>query len=129
MATTTTTDFSGEWAMPAPSATAALNAVGKIVTIQAFNYLSRGPVNIAGTTAQNDSILVVPLFPTGRKILTDVVKTAGATWTKGQAVQLIVATGIYTVAGVSSGVVAAGVAAADAASADVLGDVLPCSPF
>jgi hypothetical protein len=123
-------DFSGVLTLKAPSATAANNAAGNIVVDQVSSntFLSLGPVLLNGTTAQNDIIGVVPMFPVGvNKIMINVPKTAGATWTRGQSIYLITATGIFiTTSG--TGKVLFGIATDDAASADTVGNILPCQP-
>ena len=122
-------DFSGVLTVAAPSATATNNVAGKFITVQSLSYLSLGPIAVGGTTAQNDLIAAVPLFPFSPKVMRGVLKTASQAWVVGQAIYLIVATGAYTTAGVSSGVVLAGIVATAAASADVVGDIIPATPF
>ncbi len=125
----TMTDFSGVLKLAAPSATASLNAAGNFVTVQSLSYLSLGPTALGGTTAQNDIIACVPMFPYSPKKMVNVLKTGSQAWTAGQAIYLIQATGAYTTAGISTGVVLAGIVADAAASADVLGNIIPCVPF
>lgn len=121
-------DFAGTLTVKAPSATAANNAAGNIVTVQSCTYLSHGPVLLNGTTAQNDLIVVSPLWAQGiAKIVHNAPKTAGEAWTAGQKVYLITATNIYTTTSTANQL--AGVAAADAASAATVGEVIPGSPF
>lgn len=121
-------DFGGTMVVKAPSATPANNAAGQIVTVQTNNYLSHGPVAIGGTTNQNDNIVVTPIWAQGvPKVIRQAKKTAAEAWVAGQKLYLIVATGTYTTTVGSNQL--AGVAYADAAAADVLGDVVPGTPF
>lgn len=121
-------DFGGTMVVKAPSATASLNAAGNIVTVQTNNYLSHGPAVVNGTTAQNDLIVVSPIWAQGiPKIIRQAKKTAAEAWTAGQKLYLIVATGTYTTTVGSNQL--AGVAYADALAADTLGDVVPGTPF
>lgn len=121
----TTSDFSGVFVAKAPSATASDNAAGKIVTIQSNRFLSLGPVALGGTTAQNDEILVRPLFSNAGVAIEDAPKTAGEAWTAGQTLYLISGTNIYTTT--KSTNLVGGIALADAASAATTGRVLPAT--
>lgn len=121
----TTSDFSGVFVGLAPSATAANNAAGQIVTIQSNRFLSMGPVDLGGTTAQNDRILVRPLFSNAGVAIEDAAKTAGEAWTAGQTLYLISATNVYTTTKGTN--LVGGIALADAASAATVGRVLPAT--
>lgn len=125
----TLSDFSGVLVIPAPSATAANNAAGLIVLDQVSSntFISQGSTLVGGSLAQNQPLAVVPAFPFGPKILVNVPKTAGATWTIGQSLYLITATGIFVTTS-GTGKVLFGVAASTQASADTLGNVLPSQP-
>lgn len=124
---TTLSDFSGVLTAAAPSATAANNVAGKLVTIESNTFLSLGPIALGGTTEQDDPIAVIPAFPYIPKILKNAPKTASEAWTAGESVYLITSTNVYTTS--ASGNTLAGIAAADAASAATLGDVIPSAPF
>jgi hypothetical protein len=121
----TISDFAGTLVVKAPSATAANNVAGKDIVVQSNHFVSMGPVALGGTTAQNDLIVAVPKFPCGPKVLRNVVKAAGATWTAGQTVYIVNADGSYTATKGTNFV--AGIAAADAASAATVGDVIPAT--
>lgn len=122
----TPSDFSGVLTILAPSATASLNAAGNIVLDQTSSntFLSLGPATVGGTTAQNDPILVLPMFPYAPKVIKNVVKTAGTAWTAGQSIYLITATGVFiTTSG--TGNVLFGIAADAATSAATVGNIIP----